>query len=67
MELYFFIIFFTLSFLYFYILLFKNKEKVSDTADSTAAVRKIILKDLGEGKTPTVVPSIDIWTHLVSS
>jgi hypothetical protein len=67
MELYFLLSFLLYPFYIFYILFFKNKEKVNDTADSTTAIRKIILKDLGEGKTPTVVPSIDIWTHLVSS
>jgi hypothetical protein len=46
-------------FLYIDVLLFNNKEKVNDTADSAAAVKKIILNDSGEGYKPTI-PSIDI-------
>jgi hypothetical protein len=46
-------------FLYIDVLLFNNKEKVNDTADSTAAVKKIILNDSGEGYKPAI-PSIDI-------
>ena len=48
-------LFYFIIFIFFDILLFKNKEKVNDPADSTAAIRKIIVKDLGEGKTPTVL------------
>jgi hypothetical protein len=35
--------------LYSDVLLFNNKEKVNDTADSAEAVKKIILNDSGEG------------------
>ena len=41
------------------VLLFNNKEKVNDTVDSNAAVKKIILNDSGEGYKPAI-PSIDI-------
>jgi len=47
-------------FLYIDVLLFNNKEKVKDTPDSTAAVKKIMLNDSGEGYKPAI-PSIDIW------
>ena len=41
------------------VLLFNNKEKVNDIADSVAVVKKIILNDVGEGYKPAI-PSIDI-------
>ena len=47
-------------FLYIDVLLFNNKEKVNDTVDSAAAVKKIRLNDSGEGYKPAI-PSIDIW------
>ena len=53
-------LFYFIIFIFFDILLFKNKEKVNDTTDSTAAVKKIILNDSGEGNKP-IVPSIEIW------
>ena len=55
----FLLIFLFYHFVFLDILLFKNKEKINETDDNIAAVRKIILKDSGEGNPPTV-PSIDI-------
>ena len=50
---------YVIVFLYSDVLLFSTKEKINDTADSIAAVKKIILNDSGEGYKPTI-PSIDI-------